>query len=81
MVSVVEAVEAIGLYPVELLLLLIDVKAWRLNFRTIEPVLHPSRWEQWKQWQNVQSRSLSSGSTTTSSDSRYQVGAIDFQDY
>jgi len=50
---------------VELLLLLIDVKAWRLNFRTIEPVLHPSRWEQWKQWQNVQSRSLSSGSTTT----------------
>jgi len=46
-VSVVEEVEEAsnpGLYPVEVLLLLIDIKAWRLNFRTIEPVLHPSRW-------------------------------------
>jgi len=45
-VSVVEEVEASnpGLYPVELLLLLIDIKAWRLNFRTVEPVLHRSRW-------------------------------------
>jgi len=23
---------------------IVDIKAWRLNFRTIEPVLHPSRW-------------------------------------
>jgi len=45
--SVVEEVEEAsnpGLYPVEVLLLLIDIMAWRLNFRTIEPVLHPSRW-------------------------------------
>jgi len=33
-----------GLCPVEVLLLLTDIKAWRLNFRTIEPVSHPSRW-------------------------------------
>ena len=33
-----------GLYPVEVLLVIVDIKAWRLNFRTIEPVLHPSRW-------------------------------------
>jgi len=23
---------------------IVDIKAWRLNFRTIEPVLHSSRW-------------------------------------
>jgi len=45
-VSAVEEVEEASnpvLYPVEVLLL-IDIKAWRLNFRTVEPVLHPSRW-------------------------------------
>jgi len=45
-VSVVEAVEEAsipGLYPVEVLLVLIDI-CQRLNFRSFEPVLHPSRW-------------------------------------
>jgi len=45
-VSAVEEVEEAsnpGLYPVEVLLL-IHINAWRLNFRAIEPVLHPSRW-------------------------------------
>jgi len=32
-----------GLYPVEVLLVLIDV-CQRLNFRSFEPVLHLSRW-------------------------------------
>jgi len=29
---------------VEVLLVIVDIKAWQLNFRTIEPVLHPSHW-------------------------------------
>ena len=44
-VSVVEAVEEAsipGLYPVEVLLVLIDI-CQRLNFRSFEPVLHSSR--------------------------------------
>jgi len=33
-----------GLFALEVLLVIVDVKAWWLNFRTIEPVLHSSRW-------------------------------------
>jgi len=40
----VEEASIPGLYPVEALLVIVDKKAWRLNFRRIEPVLHPSRW-------------------------------------
>jgi len=77
-VSVVEAVEEAsipGLYPVEVLLVLIDI-CQRLNFRSFEPVLHWSRWVEAVDAvaavaQNVHSRSSCSGSTT--SDSRYSL--------
>jgi len=42
-VSVVEEGSNPGLYPVEVPLVLIDT-CQRLNFRSFEPVSHPSRW-------------------------------------
>ena len=84
--SVVEAVVKASnpcLFAVELLLVIIDTKAWRLNWfsgglsRSYTEVAVCYQW--WKQWQNVQSRSICTGRTT--SDSRYQGLAVEFQDY
>jgi len=70
-----------GLYPVEVLLVLIDLcqRLNHLNFRRFEPVLHRSRWVEVVAAvaQNVHSRSSCSGSTT--SDSRYSLNFKRFE--
>jgi len=68
-----------GPFAVEVLLVIVVIKAWRLNFRTIEPVLHLSRWVEAVVEPSNPGLFALEGSTATS-DSRYQVGAIDFQD-
>jgi len=80
-VSVVEAVEEAsipGLYPVEVLLVIVDIKAW-LGGWISGPVLHWSRWVEAVAERPIQVYLHWKEGTT--SDSRYQVGGwIEFQD-